>query len=127
MNLHDEYWSTLAAGEFKIRRCKDCGTWQFPPMTLCQHCLSENVAWERPSGRGRVWSWIRVHKPYFKSFSDQVPYLVAMIELDEGPMMISSLLDVSETDVVPCGAPVELAIKARGDKTLPYFRLSNRT
>ena len=123
MNLHEEYWANLEQGEFKIRRCNSCSKWQFPAMTRCQHCLGEDLSWQTPSGKGQVWSWIKVHKPYFKEYADEVPYLVAMIKLEEGPLMISSLTDV-KVPVVKCGTPVSMVIKkGRGGKPMPYFQM----
>ena len=123
MNLHEEFWDNVAKGDFKVRRCAGCGTWQFPPLTLCRQCLSSDVRWEEASGKGTLWSWIRIHKPYFKDFADEVPYLVAMVELQEGPLMVSSILDADASDL-KCGAEVELSIVERpGGRSLPYFRL----
>lgn len=120
-NLDEEYWANAARGQFVIRRCGACGTWQFPPSSFCGSCLSEEVIWARPSGRGKVWSWIRMHRQYFKDFAVPTPYLVVWVELAEGPRMVSTI--DGPVDRLRADAPVEIVVAPIGDTPVPQFRL----
>ena len=62
---------------------------------LCPFCLSDRITWQRATGQGRVTSWTIVHKAWFPAFRDDIPYNVVQIELDEGPRLTSSLVDLS--------------------------------
>lgn len=123
----EHYWAECAEGRLTIQRCQACASWQFPPTTRCNHCLSTDLAWQMPSGRGTLWSWIRMHKEYLREFPLKPPYIVAMVKLDEGIRMISSVADVQGK--ADCGAPVEVYFGDRrdsGGRRLPLFRLVRR-
>lgn len=122
-SIHEEYWLHCERGEFQLRRCQDCGAWQFPPATGCATCLSRNLVWQPASGRGRLWSWVRIHQAYYPHLKDRLPYNVAMIELAEGPLMISSLVG-DDAERAQCDAPVELVFEEDNGKQLPKFRLA---
>jgi uncharacterized OB-fold protein len=115
------YWERCAAGEFALQRCTTCRTWRYPPSPLCNSCLGRESVWEVPSGRGTVWSWIRMHQRYFGD-AFELPYEVAFVELDEGPFMIAGF--ASAADVLPIGARVEVVLEPdrSGEKRLPRFR-----
>ena len=124
MTPDDEYWAACERREFVLQRCTHCATWQFPPTSVCSRCLNEKLEWQPASGNGTVWSWIRMHKSYFKRLELELPYRVALIELAEGPRMISTVLGPDE--VLECGAPVELVYGPSGDGTIvPMFRLAS--
>jgi uncharacterized OB-fold protein len=117
-----EYWNRCAAGEFALQRCTSCRTWRYPSSPLCPSCLGRDSAWEAPSGRGTVWSRIRMHQRYFGDKFD-LPYDVAFIELDEGPFMIAGFA-AEMTEVPPIGARVEVVLESdrSGERLLPRFR-----
>ena len=68
-------------------RCDDCKRYWFPPSLLCPRCNSANWTWTKTSGRGRVFSYVVYHRVYHPAFAQEVPYAVAVVELDEGPRM----------------------------------------
>lgn len=124
MSPDDTYWAACERREFVLQRCPRCASWQFPPAAFCRNCLADNMAWEAPSGRGVVWSWIRFHKGYFKSLDLELPYRVALIELAEGPRMISTVVGPDER--LKCGAEVEVVFQEGGaGRALPMFQLVN--
>lgn len=96
----------LSEGELRLQQCDDCGFVRFPPAANCPQCLSTECTWEAMAGRGTVWSFIVMHKSYFKAFADETPYNVVLVELEEGPRMISNLVDPPETGDL-CDIPVE--------------------
>ncbi|WP_213453239.1 Zn-ribbon domain-containing OB-fold protein [Rhizomonospora bruguierae] len=117
------YWQRCAAGEFALQRCASCRTWRYPPSPLCPNCLGREFAWELPSGRGTVWSWIRMHQRYFPADAFDLPYEVAFVELDEGPFMIAGFA-AGTAAPPPIGTRVAVVFQSnkRGDQQLPVFR-----
>jgi uncharacterized OB-fold protein len=118
-----EYWDGPDAGELRLQQCGNCGYTRFPPAATCPRCLSGDYTWHVSTGHGVLWSWIRVHRKYFAAFEDRLPYNVAMIQLDDGPRLISSIIEDGEHEL-RCGARVEAAFERRsGEFTLPEFRI----
>ena len=87
----ETYWDYCSRGELRLQHCVDCGSWQFPPGLRCNTCLSTDLRWEPVSGRAVAWSWLRMHRKYFADPAFTPPYLVTMVQLAEGPRMISSI------------------------------------
>lgn len=123
-DIHDEYWRASENHELRLQECGSCGVIRFPPTNYCGQCLSDDFQWMRAQGGGKVWSWVRFHRSYYKDMADRVPYIVALIQLDEGPMMASTVTNEDGGDLV-CGARVELEFgSARDGKAAPMFRLA---
>jgi uncharacterized protein len=101
----DEYFEALAGGALLTSRCTECRSCHFPPRPVCPHCgAMDSFAWERASGRGTVWSMCTFHKKYLSNFADP-PYLVAVIELEEGSRLVSTVVGI-DRDRVRVGMPV---------------------
>lgn len=97
----------LRAGEIRITRCTTCGRAQFPPRAACPGCHAPGTfAWERASGRASVWSFCVFHKAYLPPPAPQPPYTVAVVELAEGPRLITNIVDADPRDL-RIGDPVE--------------------
>ena len=112
------FWDAVAAGRLDIQRCRTCGEHVFYPRgSICPHCGSLGLDWVTASGRGVVHSFTVVHRAP-PEFAGEAPYVVALIDLEEGPRMMSRLLGVDPAGVA-VGMPVELSIG--GDPVLPYF------
>ena len=116
------YWEGLALGELRIQRCDSCSKAVFYPRAICPHCFADHLSWIVASGKGTIYSYTVAHQAY-GSFADDAPFIVALIELEEGVRMISRLLDVPR-ERVTIGAAVRVTFeKVEEDLTLPYFRL----
>lgn len=86
------YWDGLAAGALKFQAC-GCGHRWLPPREACPACLrGDQWSWREAGGRARLVSWVVYHTAYHPAFADRVPYNVALVELDEGPRMITNIL-----------------------------------
>jgi uncharacterized OB-fold protein len=106
-----------------VQRCDDCSDIHFPGSPVCPKCLSEKQSWVPVSGRGTVLSWVRFHRAYWDSFRDDLPYLVCLVGLDEGPLLVSNLAG-PETEQITIGAAVEVVFEKVDDElTLPKFRI----
>jgi uncharacterized OB-fold protein len=115
------YWQACARGELLVQHCPACGARQFYPRALCTTC-GGTPEWERVTGRGTVHTFTIIRQNYAKPFRDLVPYAVAMIELEEGPLMMGNLSDC-EIDDVRVGLPVEVWFEQAGDDlAIPYWR-----
>ena len=91
-------------------RCEECGDIFFPPRSICPECRSENVTPHSFAGRGRVYSYSTIYDPP-AGFEEYVPYTVALIRLEEGPLVTAQLTDVDPADV-EMDMPVEMVTRA---------------
>ena len=87
------YWEATKRHELVLQRCQDCGHYRYPPGEVCMFCLSNKLKWVKASGRGKVFTWTVFHQVYRRAFARDVPYAVVAIELEEGPRLITNLLD----------------------------------
>ena len=117
------FWDGCKRHELLIQRCKDCQTPTFYPKLFCPHCLSPNLAWEKASGRGKIYSYTAVHSYAPSAFSEDTPYVVAVIDLQEGVRMMSNIVDCLP-EAVKCDMNVEVVFDdVTEEMTLPKFRL----
>lgn len=119
--LNAPFWEGTKRGELRLQNCTECGHWWFPPSTHCPNCLSRKYEWKAVSGRGKVWSWIVMHQRYFREFEADLPYNIALIELEEGPRMMSRIAGIANNEIV-CDMPVKVAFEEANDQqSVPYF------
>lgn len=90
--LNAPFWESLAAGEVRLQKCQGCGAYQYPPESFCYACGATGLVWEQVRGEGTVYSFIVVHQGYHQAFKAFLPYVVAVVQLDEGPRMLSAML-----------------------------------
>jgi uncharacterized OB-fold protein len=106
-----------------LQRCGECGHVRFPPTRFCAKCRSVECEWIESKGHGRVFSWIVVRHPVPRDvYAQEVPYVVALIELDEGVRIPSNIIDCKPDDV-SAGMPVSVVFRAvTPEVTLPLFQ-----
>jgi uncharacterized OB-fold protein len=116
------FWDACREGKLKIQRCRNCGHHRFPPTFFCSKCNSPEHDWVESKGRGRVFSWIVVRHPVPREvYAADVPYVVAIIELDEGVRIASNIVGI-EPDKVTADMPVRVLFKpVTPEITLPVF------
>lgn len=116
------YFDGAAEGRLMLQRCPACGHVRFLPAYLCPACWSDQVEWFAASGRGRVATFSVVHRAPTPDFADLVPYVVALIDLEEGPRMMSNILGDDALDVA-IDDPVAVCFEEReGGVMMPQFR-----
>lgn len=116
------YWEGLKQGELRIQRCQACSQAVFYPRALCPHCHSDQLEWIVASGKGTIYAYTVAHQG-FGSFAADVPFVIALVELEEGARMMSRIIDAPR-ERVTIGAAVSVTFEGSGeDLTLPYFRL----
>lgn len=86
------WWEACERGELLVRRCDGCGHAHHYPRRRCPTCWSEDVRWEVASGRGRLHTWSVVHRNGLPPFGDRVPYVAAIVELEEGPRVATNVV-----------------------------------
>ena len=117
-----EFWDAARDGRLLIRRCSACGRPHFYPRPFCPYCWSDDVAWEQASGRATLYTWSVVHVNDLPPFPERVPYVAAIVDLDEGPRMMTNVVDC-EFDDLAVGMALEVTFREETDDiTLPVFR-----
>jgi len=117
------FWDAAKQRKLLIQRCADCGQHYFYPRPLCTHCWSRRVTWVEARGRGRLHTFTINYRPPRK-FPSQDPVVIAIVELDEGPRLMTNLVDVgADPNKLRCDMPVEVVFEdVTGEVTLPKFR-----
>jgi len=116
------WWAALREGGLLLQHCLDCGHVQVYQQGLCRHCLSDRIEHRPASGRGRVFSWSVVHRAPGPAFRGDTPYAVLLVDLAEGPRMISALVQ-GDPHTVHEGLAVELVFETVAEGVvLPKFR-----
>ncbi len=119
------YWDSLRAHAMKIQRCNDTGKFFFYPRGLSPYTLSSNISWEPVSGRGTIHAFTIVYQQRTPGFAEEVPFVVAMVELEEGVRLMTNIVDVEpHPEQVRIGMPVQIVYDDVTEEiTLPRFRL----
>ena len=119
------FWEGCRRGQLLMQRCGHCRGLRYPASIICQECLSREAEWTAVSGRGKVFSFVVFHRAYHPAWEGKVPYNVALIELDEGPIMLSNVVDVDNAKLA-VGQPVQVAFeKLDDDLAIPVFKLAD--
>jgi uncharacterized OB-fold protein len=116
------YWEGCKRHELRIQRCGACGHNQFFPRIYCSKCFSDRVEWIRASGRAKVSSFTIVRRPVSPAFKDEIPYVVALVTLDEGPTMMTNIVGCAP-ERVEMGMAVEVTFEDWSDEiSISKFR-----
>jgi uncharacterized OB-fold protein len=114
------YWEAARRHELQLQHCGACGDFIYYPRPRCPNCMSDNLKWERVSGRGKLYSYTIVRRASTRSFADG-PYVLAIVELDEGPHMTTNL--IAPHDQLKIGMPVAVHFDdVTPDHTLVKFK-----
>lgn len=116
------FWDGVAQGHLLIRRCRDCSRAHFYPRGFCPRCWSDSVEWEQASGLATLYTWSVVRVNDLPPFDQRVPYVAALVDLAEGPRLMTNVVDCPVLDLC-AGLELELACRAIPDgPVLPFFR-----
>lgn len=116
------YWQAAKEHRLALPKCDACEKFWFPPSRTCPHCLSTQFSFQTVSGKGKVFSFVTFHRVYRPAFAEDVPYVVALIELDEGPRLLSNILGISHEDVT-CDMRVEAIFDDYDEEmSIPKFK-----
>jgi uncharacterized OB-fold protein len=116
------FWDAARDGKLLIKRCNTCGKPHFYPRPFCPRCWSDDVAWEEASGGATLYTFSIVRRNDLPPFNERVPYVAAVVDLDEGVRMLSNVVDCAVDDVV-IGMRLEVTFRQETDEvSLPLFR-----
>jgi uncharacterized OB-fold protein len=112
---HDSapYWQALLDGKLLVQKCTECGDYQLYPRDRCLACRGP-VTFVEASGRGTIYSFTVIRQNYARPFRDWIPYVVALVELEEGPRLMTNVIDC-DPEAVQVGAAVEATFEVVSD------------
>ena len=119
------FWDGCARGELLLQRCKGCHTVWHPPSPPCPSCLSTDYEWTPASGKGTVYTFSVIHHPFRPAWAPFVPYVLAVIELAEGPKLLSNVIDIAP-DEVRVGMDVEVTFQPLTDTSPEIITIARR-
>lgn len=116
------YWDGCKQHELRVQKCAACGHHQFYPRLYCTACMSDRVEWVKTSGRAKVLSYTIIYRPVTQAFAGNVPYVVALVTLDEGPQMMTNIVGC-EPEKVHIGLPVQVTFEDWTEEiSVPKFK-----
>jgi uncharacterized OB-fold protein len=114
------FWQALGEHRLELQVCANCRSFIHYPRSRCPRCWSAHLEWREASGRARLRSYTVIHRPGHPAWEADVPYVVALVELDEGPCLLSNVIDVNPEDLCP-GLPLAATFVNDGELTLVKF------
>jgi len=116
------FWDGCRSGVFLLRHCNACGHDHYYPRPFCPACWSDDVSWKEASGRARLYTYSIVHVNDLPPFNERVPYVAAIVDLDEGPRVMTNVEGVPFAELA-IGMPLRVAFRQISDDiTIPVFR-----
>ena len=117
-----EFWEGCKRHELLIQRCENCRSYRYPPSPICPQCFSMNTEWERGSGKGEVYTFSVVRVPLAPEWEPDIPYVISVIQLDEGVRMVSNIVGCKPEDV-KIGMKLNLVPVKVGERMIHELRL----
>lgn len=115
------FWDACNEKRFLIQTCSACGQSQFYPRSICKSCHSTDLEWRDASGRGSIKTFTVVHYAPTPGFNEDLPYVLALIDLEEGVRAMMNVIECNIADV-HIGMEIELTFELRGDQYIPQAR-----
>ncbi len=118
-----DFWDGAKAGNLRLQKCTECANVYFPPRPFCPECASRSVESFNATGKGTLHSYVINHRPA-PGFEADAPYAIAVVMLDEGVKMMTSMVNVAQTpEALQLDMPVEVAFDAVSEAiSLPKFQ-----
>lgn len=115
------FWEGCARGELRIQTCADCGARWLPASVVCPRCWGEALRWTPAAGEGTIVTYAVYRRAYHEAFRPRLPYVVAVVELAEGPRLVSTIVGVPPEEV-RIGLAVRVEFEPIEGAVLPVFR-----
>jgi uncharacterized OB-fold protein len=121
--LSEPFWEATKSRRLLVQRCDDCGTSVWYPRLRCTGCFSERLTWVESSGAGAVYTFNVMHKPANPMTADEAPYVIALVDLDDGYRMLTNISGCPP-ESVRCGQRVEVCwdVALSDGRRLPTFQ-----
>ncbi|GAE94459.1 hypothetical protein JCM21714_3617 [Gracilibacillus boraciitolerans JCM 21714] len=114
------FWDKINQQQFYLPQCQDCKKWIFYPREHCPHCFGSELTWKQASGEGRLKTWSIVHRAGHPAWQEKVPYVVGIVELEEGPSLLTHLL--IDNQQLRYQLPVTISYQQLDERYLPFFK-----
>ncbi|MDB5715661.1 MAG: hypothetical protein JWO15_3058 [Sphingomonadales bacterium] len=124
-DLNRPYWQGLAEGELRFQHCLACGENWLPARNACPRCLARAFRWQASEGMATVVSWVVYHKAYAPYLAARIPYEVSIVALNEGPRLVTNIVDSEAGKKLRVGLRVGLAIGQEAGVAVARFRISD--
>lgn len=116
------FWNGCRKHELRFQKCRNCSHVRWPPSIICPMCYTQGTEWIRAGGRGKIYTFVVYHQAFHKAFENDLPYVTAIIELEEGPRLLSNIVGCRPQDV-RCGMPLEVTWEDINEEfSLPKFK-----
>lgn len=116
-----EFWQAAKEERLLIKHCEDCGAYVYYPRPFCPSCWSRNVTWHQASGNANLYTWSVIFNNDQPPFRDRVPYVAAIVDLEEGPRMMTNVVDTPFEDLRVGMALRVTWMPISDDYTIPVF------
>ena len=117
------FWEGCQEHQLRFQKCQSCGLVRWPPSIICPMCYSYDTEWIVAAGKGTVYTFVVYHQAYHPAFESELPYVTAVVELEEGPHMLTNIVGCNP-DEIKCDMPVEVAWEDISEEfSLPKFKL----
>ena len=122
-NADDQFfWNGCKEHQLRFQKCRNCGLIRWPAALICPNCYSQDTELITSSGKGKVYTFTVCHQAFRPAFEKDLPYTTAVIELEEGPFLLSNIVGCDPMDV-KCDMPVEVTWEdITGEFSLPKFK-----
>ena len=121
-SVSEGFWQAARRHELRLQKCLECGRFRYPPSPACSGCLSARAEWAKVSGRGTVYTFTIFRRAFGPEWTSDIPYNTALVELEEGPKMISNVVGCS-LEEIEIGMPVEVVFEdVTEEVSLPKFK-----
>jgi len=122
----EPFWKGAREKKLMVQRCKDCKKHIFYPRIYCPFCFSDKMEWVKVSGKGKIYSYTVVQNNPPSAFMKDLPFVIAIIKLDEGVQMLTNIVGC-DPQQIKCDMPVEVTFEKYNDEiTLPKFKPVSR-
>ena len=116
------FWDGCKEHELRFQKCMDCGHVRWPPSMICPECHAALTEWITAGGKGAVYTYAVYHRAFHPAFKDDLPYVAAIVELEEGPHLLTNIIGC-KPEAVRCDMPVKVAWEDVTDEfSLPKFK-----
>jgi uncharacterized protein len=121
-NYTRAWWEAAAQERLLVVRCAQCSRAHYYPRPFCPRCGSDEVSWEQASGSATLYTWSVVHRNDLPPFDENVPYVAAVVELAEGPRMMTNVV-ACDPDKLEVGMDLRVVFESIGEGyAIPVFR-----
>lgn len=125
--LTGPFWEAARKGRLVIQRCGSCGALRWPPLAGCPECRGRDGTWDEVTPSGTIWSFVVYHRAFAAELKNEIPYTVAMVQLDDGPYLVGRLVPGGKAPAVGDRVTAEFAeidgvpsVRWRAEEGEPY-------